>query len=371
MKTSPASAGPPAPAAKATAIVKPLPVAPDAGATQAPRTFVRSWTDFWFSAISPCGLHGLRVLTGLLLLAWALPFAGQIEAMFSLQGWMDAQAYRQASRLTDGAPVPIDWSLFYLAGDNLGVVQALYWAGIVVFFLFTLGIASRLTGVLSWVMVVSLMANPAIRFEADYLLSILTFYLMVGYLLYGQWNGKPGVAARLLGPRDAWVWHRDTDEPRPSYAANLVARFLQVHFALIVVTSALHKLQFGSWWSGVAFWYPLHSPFRATEEQLRTLTGMRDGYLFVLSLAQYLVLAWQLTFPLFAWRTGKWRWVLLGGGMVGWIGTIYVYQAPLFGPAFLIGYMSFLTPGEWDRLRGWLLIHREERKERKGQRRPE
>ena len=38
-------------------------------------------------------------------------------------------------------------------------------------------------------------------------------------------------------------------------------RLLQVHFAVVVVTSGLHKLQFGDWWAGLASGIPLHPPF--------------------------------------------------------------------------------------------------------------
>ena len=47
----------------------------------------------------------------------------------------------------------------------------------------------------------------------------------------------------------------------PSIAANLTVRLVQVHFAIVLVVSGLHKLQFGDWWSGVAWWYPLNPPF--------------------------------------------------------------------------------------------------------------
>lgn len=350
MKTSP-SQGKPQP------VAKPAAGETKTAAARSAHGLLRGWMDFWFTAISPTGLHGLRVLTGLLLIAWALPFADQIDATFSLRGWMDAEAYREASRQVsrlgeETLPVPIGWSLFYLAGDDPGMVRVLYWSGIGVFALFTLGFASRITGILSWVMVQSLMANPATRFEAEYLVSILAFYLMIGYVYYGQWNSQPSLAARLIGPRDAWLfWRGGQDSPRLSYAANLTIRFIQVHFALIVVTSAFHKLQFGAWWSGVAFWYPMHAPLATTENDIHALAAGRDSYLFFLSLAQYLVLAWQLTFPFFAWRTGKWRYLLLGGGVLGWIGSVYIYRMPLFGPAFLIGFLSYLTPAEWEWLR--------------------
>jgi hypothetical protein len=142
-------------------------------------------------------------------------------------------------------------------------------------------------------------------------------------------------------------------DSRPSYAANLALRLLQVHFALVVVVSGLHKLQFGDWWSGMAFWYPLHPPLETTADTLRADAAHRDAYLFFLSLAQYVVLAWQICFPLFAWRN-RLRPVLLIGALLGWAGSVFLYREPLFGPVLCIGCLSYLTAAEWQALRGRL-----------------
>jgi hypothetical protein len=39
--------------------------------------------------------------------------------------------------------------------------------------------------------------------------------------------------------------------------------------------------------------------------------------------------------------------VLVGGGVAAWAGTVLVYGQPLFGPLYLIGCLSYLTPAEW------------------------
>ena len=83
---------------------------------------------------------------------------------------------------------------------------------------------------------------------------------------------------------------------------------------------------------------------------IRARAAGASGYLFLLSLAQYAALAWQLTFPLFAWRRA-WRPVLLAGGRFGWLGAALVYREPLFGPALLVGCLSYLTSEEWLALR--------------------
>ena len=71
-----------------------------------------------------------------------------------------------------------------------------------------------------------------------------------------------------------------------------------------------------------------------------------------LFITSYAVLAWQIGFPLYAWRP-RWRPVLIGGAVVGWLGTALVYGLPLLGPALLIGALSFVSADGWRRLLGW------------------
>src|SRR5205085_11354471 len=126
-------------------------------------------------------------------------------------------------------------------------------------------------------------------------------------------------------------------------------RLLQVHFAIVVLMSAFHKLQVGDWWEGTALWYPLHRPFETSEDQfLRHLSDYRS-YMTMLSFAGYATLAWQFAFPYFAWRP-RWRPVLLGGAAVAWLGNGFVYRLPLFGPGIFICCLAYLTPEEWRRL---------------------
>jgi hypothetical protein len=310
---------------------------------------VQRWTRFWFTPVDTAGLHGLRFLAGLLFAFWLITLAGHQQALFSFTGWVDRDVYLEASRLQS----PAGWSVLYLV--NSAWLDAVYWGTIVLFVLVTLGLWTRLTGLLTWIMVVSFSANPVTRSEADVLLGILAFYLMVGYLLLGQWSRPLSMKERVLGTSDTWLFGRP--ETTTSHAANLALRLLQVHFALVVVVSGLHKLQIGDWWSGVAFWYPLHPPLETTPAHIEAEAANPWPSLFALSLAQYLLLAWQLTFPFFAWRKA-WRPVLLGGALVGWIGCVWIYRQPLFGPAYFLGCLSYLKPEEWrwmsDKLTGGL-----------------
>lgn len=313
---------------------------------------ISGWVRFWFTPANPIGLHLVRVLTGLLLLAWLLPLAGDLNSLFGLQGWFDEQAYKDAARL-DVAPKPLGWSLLFLVGTSSQGLTAFYWVSIAVIILFTFGIWSRLTAVLTWLIVASFTANPAMEFDADAILLILSFYCMVGYVLFGQRHDSDSWAYRLLGGRDAWLLGQKSPEGgsgHASLAANIALRLLQVHMAVVILTSGLHKLQFGEWWAGYAFWYPLFPPFESTLKEAQALTGLQDLFFFVLSAAAYATLAWQIGFPLYAWRPRWWRTVLLGGAFVGMLGTMFLYRIPLFGQAVFVGCLAFVTAEEWQAL---------------------
>jgi hypothetical protein len=289
---------------------------------------------------------------------WLITLAGHQQEFFGLGGWVDAPSAARLKRAffdPDGKIDPIaaaniqesyypGWSLFYLFGSSSAWVNALFWGSIVVFAVFAVGLWTRITGVLTWIMVVSFVANPVTRLDAEPLLGVLTFYLMIGYLLLGQWNTDVPWFERALGSKRTLLFGRGYQPP--SVGANLAIRLLQIHFAIVVVISGLQKLQSGDWWSGAAFWYPLHSPFETTPESLAAEGARAGRQLFFLSLAQYVFLAWQLAFPLFAWRK-SWRVVLLGGVVIGWTGCLAIYKEPLFGPIYCIGALSFLTSAEW------------------------
>src|SRR5262249_8547460 len=160
--------------------------------------------------------------------------------------------------------------------------------------------------------------------------------LMVGYVLFALPRPGQRWSFPVLAPPLSWFVGRTAPEGEnaPSTAANLTLRLLQVHFAIIVCTSGLHKLQIAEWWNGTAFWYALYPAFDTTVQQAREYAGSARAYLSVLSLAAYLTLVWQITYPVYAWRP-RWRIVLLGGAVIGWLGSAFLYKLPLFGPAIL------------------------------------
>ncbi len=311
-----------------------------------------AWTKFWFTPADPVALSVQRVLGGLVFLYWLLPFAGDQEALFGLGGWFDAKAYAEASHLPELPPHLFSWSAAYWCGSDPFWLGVVYWLSVAVIALFTLGIAPRMTGVLTWVAVVSFTANPATAYDADPLLQMLAFYLMLGYLFLGLLAPGQSVLALLLGPtRETWLfgglWPKRRAALPPSTAANLALRLLQVHFAIAIVATGLHKLQIGAWWSGLAPWFYLHPPFHSTLSEIQTYAPPHaETYLTIFSLVAYAVMAWQIAFPAFAWRP-RWRPLLLGGAVFGWLLTALALEMPLFGPLMFVLCLAYVTPTEW------------------------
>jgi hypothetical protein len=359
-----------------TAIRVDTPQAPQAPSR--PPEPVSAWTRFWFTPTSPTGLHVVRILTGLLCLLWLLPLAGHIDSLFGTHGWFDTQAYTEAqeiARRTRGDLPTSNWGIQFLAGNNATALACIYWSSIGVLVLFTLGVASRLTAVLTWVIVVSFTANPAMEYDADAFLAIFAFYLMVGYLFLGLMHGNLSPLGRIFGSCQASVFgrHRGAGTLSSSVAATVSMRLLQIHLAILIVTSGLHKLQFGDWWAGYVFWYLLYPAGPAALKTVHEHAADAQSFLFVLSVGAYAVLAWQLGFPLFAWRR-RWsseavddadatpiqkivgwligpRTILFGGALLGCLGMMFLYELPLLGPALIIACLTYLTPEEWQKLR--------------------
>lgn len=307
------------------------------------------WTRFWFAPADPFGLHVVRVLTGLVLLTWLLSFVGRHVEVFGLQGWLDRTGYVEASRLPEGSISPIGWSPIFLAG-SAAATHLLYAAGIVVAALLALGLWTRITSVLAWLMVVTFTASPILWYGGDAVLLVLTFYVMVGCLLdrIEEIRTSP---RNLLGPADGLLWRMagGSEPAAASTGANLAVRLLQVHFAILLITTGLHKLQMATWWSGAAFFFPLYPPFETSVESLQEINLSPSFLMTLLSLGAYLMIAWQISFPFLAWRPW-YRPVLLLGAVAGWLGNWLVFRMPLFGPTLFIGCLAFVpgaTLREW------------------------
>lgn len=317
----------------------------DPSSASKPAGLLDQWTQFWFMPQQPLGLHVLRTIFGVLTIVWLLSFAGYVQDFFSFDGWFDRTAFSEAQDMVDRQ----NWSPLYFVAGQPALLNAVYWASIAIVVCFTLGFFTRITSVLTWLIVVSFSANPLIEIDTDILLRIIAFYLMIGYLFLDLQRSDLPLWQRITTATPHWwgtvLKHGGISER--STAPTVAIRLWQVHFALAIVIMGLTKLQHGEWWTGVAYWYPWYHPTAVNLDMLNELKAKPDAYLNFISAASYVVIAWQIFFPAFAWRQGICRWVLLGGAMVGTAGLMIIYPIPLLGPTFFLLCLSYLIEREW------------------------
>jgi hypothetical protein len=132
----------------------------------------------------------------------------------------------------------------HVAGFSADAAKA-FLAFLTAMFLFTIGFATRLTSVLTWVGVLSYIHRmPIFLYGVDSIMNVLVIYLMIGP------SGATFSVDRLL---EKW-WAKKKGKPvppvRPMVSANFALRLMQIQFCIIYMASGTSKLQGAAWWNG-------------------------------------------------------------------------------------------------------------------------
>jgi uncharacterized membrane protein YphA (DoxX/SURF4 family) len=248
--------------------------------------------------------------------------------------------YNPAYALDVGQPF---FSPFYHL-DSPAQMYLVHGLAILVALLFTLGIGTRITSVLAWVMALGYAhRTPASMFGQDTMLAILLLYLMIG---------PSGAALSVDRLVTRWRLRRQglpVGEPAPSVLANVVIRLLQLHFCFIYLMSGTSKMQGAAWWNGTAIWQTLTNyefapaQFAWFTAFLRGLTWNRwvwelfhfGGSVFTLTL--------EVSLPFLIWRP-RWRWVMMIGSVCMHTGIALSMGLVAFSWLMIIMLLAFLPP---------------------------
>lgn len=251
-------------------------------------------------------------------------------------------------------------------------MAVLHGAILAVTVLFTIGFATRLTSVLTWVgMLNYLHRAPTTLFGMDTMMNILFIYLAIGPSgaalsvdrLIARWwaRGRPGFLgrwrafwSRLLGrepPSGPIRPGTFATRPAPSVTANVAIRLLQIHVCIIYLAAGLAKLRGQTWWNGTAVWYtlanfefaPLHH--RWYLQLLRAISREPLAWEVLCTFGTAFTLFFEVTYAFLVWRPSM-RWVMLGMAMIlhGIIGTLMGLGT--FALIMLVMNMAFLKPAE-------------------------
>src|SRR5271157_4557951 len=221
----------------------------------------RGWNAFFFTPADPTALGLIRVVVGLLAL-WSLIVLGlDLRDYFGSDGWADPTVIWQTQRQRQ----PFAWSFWFLVPDRL--LRPVWLACLTILGLYTVGLFSRVTGVLAWVIIASTVRRvPIALFGFDQIVSTLALYLGATFAsgqavsmdrFLRRWRDARAVA-RSFRPAGSTGGRRVTalepGIPHPTIAANLALRLIQLHLVFIYAMAGLAKVQGPSWWNGMALW---------------------------------------------------------------------------------------------------------------------
>ena len=216
------------------------------------------WNAFLFTPADPTAVGLIRVAVGLLAFWSLLVFGLDLSDYFGSDGWASPDAIRMAQR-------PLAWSFWFLVPD--GWLRAVWCLCLGVMALYALGLFSRVTVILGWVIVVSTVRRvPIALYGFDQVLSTLALYLAVtgasGQAVsldrfWRRWRQARASArkpAKLASSAGRMVAPDEPGVPTATISANLTLRLIQLHMVLIYGLAGLAKLQGPSWWNGTALW---------------------------------------------------------------------------------------------------------------------
>ncbi len=208
---------------------------------QYPATLVgslaRGWNDFWYTPVDPSLLGLIRIVTGLVLLYEHAIWGAALQDFFGQDAWMNRDLIdfilKDQYAYTFWWSVPPRWT------------WVAYFCSMTVLFWFTIGLWTRISSILSVVVVISFAHRvPEALFGLDKLIGMLILYLAIG------------PSGRALSV-DSWLARRrakDKQPVPPSIAANFALRLIQIHMCIVYFFAGASKMQGTAWWNGQAMW---------------------------------------------------------------------------------------------------------------------
>lgn len=226
---------------------------------------------FFFKPMDPTGIGLLRIIGGILILN--VHFAYTFDLLSFVggdQAWIDNQAIeyfrhempihlpeagwqlseeeiikRQSNPYAHGTYAV---SIFFHV-NNARTIYFIHGCCLLVMFLFTIGLWTRITGILTWFACVSyIQRNNSLLFGMDTMMMIWLLYMLIAPA------GATFSVDRLLEKWSARQKGLPVLEVQPSISANFAMRCLQIHYCFIYLGSGTSKLQGARWWNGTALW---------------------------------------------------------------------------------------------------------------------
>ena len=296
----------------------------------------RQWTDawdrFWFHPESPQTLALIRILTGSIVFYSLVAWSAELMTFFG-----DDSILPRNFRSLAFEGQHFAWSHFDVLHSPTAVWIA-HVLGLVVVGMFTLGILTRTTAVLTAMLVISY-ANRATgaQFGLDQIMGFLCLYLAIGNsdaaFSVDRWLSSRKSSAGNEQGRGAGL-----NLPPASIATNIAIRLIQLHMCIVYLFAGLGKVQGETWWNGQAIWYSLAS----YEYQTLDMTWLAN-HMWLVSLITLVTVFWEVAYIGLVWPKLT-RPIVLLIAIPLHLGIGLCMGMMTFGLVMLVGNLAFVSP---------------------------
>ncbi|MEZ6102956.1 MAG: HTTM domain-containing protein [Pirellulaceae bacterium] len=285
----------------------------------------QGWDRFWFTPTDPATLCMIRVLGGSMILYTHLVWTLVLTDFFGANSPISLEYARQFQRgFADAPSFAIGYLHWFQQPMLLWIVHL---AALVVLFLFTIGLWTRVTSILTFLIVVSYVHRvPGALFGLDQINVMLSLYLMVGPCgaMYSVDAWRRGGGGGTSG--------------QPAVTATIAIRLIQLHMCIIYFFAGIGKLQGDFWWDGTALWYALAN----YEYQSWDMTWTAHTP-WLIDLLTHITIAWEISYPALVWP--RWtRPVVVALSVPLHLGIALCMGMITFGLIMLVGNMAFISP---------------------------
>lgn len=293
-----------------------------------------AWDRFWFQPRAPQILCGMRLATGLLLFYAQLVLAWNLTDFYGPDAWVDNTAI-QLVHANDFA-----WSyLWHL--DSPAALWTHQACALLFSAAFACGLLTRLTGPVTFLLqLMTVHRLFGALFGFDQVVTMLTMYLC--FAPSGAAFSLDSLLRRRLAVDDesSWLWRWLFPSPRPSVAANVFTRLIQLHVCVIYLFGGIGKMRGEMWWDGTALWFAAAN----LEYQSLDITWIAH-YPVLFALASNLTVLWETFYVAIVWPRLT-RPITLAIAVLVHAGIALALGMVTFGTMMIVANAAFLRP-EW------------------------
>jgi uncharacterized membrane protein YphA (DoxX/SURF4 family) len=286
-----------------------------------------AWDRFWFTPSDPATLSAIRLFAGAMLFYTHLVWSFDLSAFFGPDGWLPLELY-WADKYDNFGNMNYRFSFFPWI-TSTWLLWLVHICALVTMFLFTIGLFTRTTAVLTAIFAINYLARvmPGAFYGLDKVTCMLAVYLMLGPC------GARYSVDRLLRLRRGV-----NTKMEPRVMATVAVRLIQFHLCAIYLYSGLGKLEGFTWWTGEAIWLSI-----ANLEYQSLDVSFLGNYPWLMNLLAFTTVFWELFYVFLIWPRFTRPWMLATA--IGVHSFIALCMGMItFGLAMLIANLSFVSP---------------------------